>query len=160
MNNEEGKPVSRAELEAIAYYGGVALLFGGAAGVYFPFFMGRVPGVDALATYVFAVLAPIGADLLLYEAYWKKLSKVLKLRMGFAGAAAGILAIISLLGEHKDWGIPLGASAMLLVIPIWFYQAVYSGRFRPEPPSGPPPKGSIGGQELKTENLGGEGLPS
>lgn len=158
MKNEEGKPITLAELEAIAYYGGIALFIGGAAGVYIPLFMGKTAGVDSLATYVFAVLAPIGADLLLYEPYWKKLSKALKLRLGFAGAVAGILAIVSLLGEHKDWGIPLGIFAMLLVVPIWFSQAVYSGRFRPEPPSEPPAKGSLGGEQVNTEILGGEGL--
>lgn len=158
MKNEEGKSVSRAEAEAIALYGGVALLVGGAAGVYVPFFMGKAPGVDALATYVFAVLAPIGADLLLYEPYWKRVSKVLKLRLGFFGSLAAILAIAALLGEHKDWGMLVGAVAMILVLPIWFYQAVYSGRFRPEPTA--PPKGPIGGESVSTEDLGGEGLPS
>jgi hypothetical protein len=159
MTNEEGKPVTRAEVEAIVLYGVLALVAGGAAGIYIPYFMGKPTGVDALATYVFAVLAPIFADMLLYEAYWKKLTKVLKLRLGLAGSVAGILAICSLLAQQKAWAIPVGFGAMLLVLPIWFFLAVYSGRFRPEE-FVPPPKGSIGGEEVDSGDLAGEGLPS
>lgn len=159
MKNEEGKEVTRAELEAIFYYGGVALLLGGAAGIYIPFFMGKSAGVDAYATYVFAILAPVWVDALLYEPYWKKLNKVVKLRIGLLCAMSGIMAIIALLGEQKEWGIPLGLSAMALVLLIWFFLALYSGRFRPEPPSGRPPMGPLGGAEPSTDKLDGEGLP-
>lgn len=160
MKNEEGNPVTRAEVEAAILYGFIALLAGGAAGLYIPFFMGKAPGVDGLATYVLAVLAPFFADSMLSESYWKKLTKVLRLRLGLATVVAAVLAVIALLGASKQWGIPLGALAMFLVLPIWFFQAVYSGRFRPEPSA--PTRGAIGGgdEDVHVENLGGEGLPS
>lgn len=160
MKDADGNVVTKVEIEAIAYYGGLALILGGMAGLYIPYVMKKEVGVEAFSTYVFAVLAPIAADFLLGESYWQKLSKVIKLRMGFAGGAVGIAAIIALLGDHDGWGIPLGAFAMFSVVPIWFAQALYSGRFRPEPPSAPPPKGSLGGEVVNTTNLGGDGLPS
>lgn len=160
MKDANGNVVTTVEIESIVYYGGLALLVGGMAGLYIPYVMKKSVGVEAFSTYVFAVLAPFAADVFLGEAYWQKLSKVIKLRMGFAGGMVGIAAIIALLGDHDGWGIPLGVIAMFSVFPIWFAQALYSGRFRPEPPSGPPPKGSLGGEVVNTAHLGGEGLPS
>ena len=158
MKDADGNVISRAEIEAIAYYAGLALLLGGMAGLYIPVAMKKQIGVEAFSTYVFAVLAPMAADFLLGEPYWKKLTKVTKLRMGFAGGAVGISAIIALLGEHDGWGTPLGIVAMFLVVPVWFFQAVFSERFRPEPVTPAEQKGSLGGDQVDPSRLSGKGL--
>ena len=158
MKDADGNLISRAEIEAIVYYCGIALVVGGMAGLYIPVVMKKGIGVEAYSTYVFAVLAPMVADFLLGEPYWKKLTKVTKLRMGFAGAVVGISAIIALFGEHDRWGTPLGILAMLMVVPVWFFQAVFSERFRPEPVTPAEQKGSIGGDEIDPSKLGGKGL--
>ena len=158
MKDADGNVISKAEIEAVLYYGGLALLLGGMAGMYIPVAMKKQVGVEAFSTYVFAVLAPIAADFLLGEPYWKKLTKVTKLRMGFAGGAIGIAAIVALLGEKDGWGIHLGIVAMFLVVPLWFFQAIYSERFRPEPASPAEQKGSLGGDQVDRSKLGGEGL--
>lgn len=158
MRDADGKVITWAEFEAIVYYAGLALLLGGMAGLYIPVAMKKQIGVEAFSTYVFAVLAPIAADFLLGEPYWKKLTKVTKLRMGFAGGAVGIAAIVALLGENDGWGSPLGIFAMFMVVPIWFFHAVFSERFRPEPVGPTEQKGSLGGDQVDPSKLGGKGL--
>lgn len=158
MNDQNGKPVTKAEVEAILWYGMVAVIVGGGAGIYLPVLMGKGVGTDALATYIFAMLAPFWVDALLYEEYWKKLSKVKKLRIGVGCALSAALALASLLGEHKGWGMPSAVVGAVLVLVVWFFLALYSGRFAPEPTI--PPTGSIGGQEPSTSSLSGGGLPS
>ena len=163
MNDQNGNPVTGAELEAIALYGAVAVIVGGGAGIYLPPMLGKDVGADALATYIFALVAPLWADALLYEPYWKKLSKVKKLRIGFLSVFSALLALISLIGEQGHWGrwgMLAAAVGAILAIIVWFFLALYSGRFAPEPPAAP--KGSIGGEEekLSTADLVGGGIPS
>jgi len=157
MNDQNGKPVTRAEVETILLYGLVAVVLGGGAGIYLPTLMGKGIGTDALATYVFAMLAPFWVDALLYEEYWKKLSKRKKMRIGVGCALSAAFAIASLLGEHKGWGMPSAVVSTVLVLTVWFFLALYSGRFAPEPTI--PPTGSIGGQTPSTSGLSGGGLP-
>ncbi len=157
MNNQNGKLVTSAEVEAILWYGLVAVVLGGGAGIYLPMLMGKGIGADALATYIFAMLAPFWVDALLYEEYWTKLSKVIKLRIGLGCALSAAFALASLIGENKTWGMGSAVVGTLLVLVVWFFLALYSGRFAPEPTT--PPTGSIGGQEPSTSTLSGGGLP-
>lgn len=160
MQDQNGQPIAPEEIQAILFYGAGALLLGGGAGIYIPMILGKGVAVDALATYVFAILAPAFLDALLFEDYWKNLAKVKRMRFGSLCTLAAFLAGVSLLREHELWAMVAAWFSTLLVLLIWFLLSLYSRRFRPEPPSVPPPKGSLGGEVVNTDSLGGEGLPS
>ena len=144
------------EVFSILLYGTAALVIGGGAGIYVPLIMGKEVGVDTFATYVFAILAPAFLDAL-FEPYWRDLEPVQQLSIGFLCVATAALAGVSLLREHSLWSMRSVLVATLLVLVVWFIMSLISGRFRR---SNLPPKGSLGGAEPKTSNLGGEGLPS
>lgn len=144
------------EVLSILLYGAGALVIGGGAGIYLPVVMGKAAGVDALATYAFAILAPAVLDAL-FEPYWRDLKVVQQMLIGFLCFAAAALAGVSLLREQDSWAMNAALLATGVVLLIWFIMSLISGRFRR---SQPPPKGSIGGQNITTSNLGGEGIPS
>lgn len=144
------------EVFSIVLYGAAALVIGGGAGIYVPLVMGKEVGVDTFATYVFAILAPAFLDAL-FEPYWRDLKPVHQLSIGFLCVATAALAGVSLLREHSPWSMRSVLLATILVLVVWFVMSLISGRFRR---SSVPPKGSIGGADPKTSNLGGEGLPS
>lgn len=150
------KLTGRAEIETILIYGLIAAVVGGGAGVYLPLTMGKDLSADALSTYIFAMLAPFWVDALLHEAYWKKLSKVVRMRIGLGCASAAILAIIALIRDGKSWDLTLGGLGTLLVLVVWFFLALYSGRFAPDVPIST--KEPIGGPKPKPDDLNGEGL--
>lgn len=147
----------RAEIETILTYGLIAVVVGGGAGVYLPLAMGKNLSSDALSTYIFAMLAPFWVDALLHEPYWKKLTKVIRMRIGLGCASAAILAIIALIRDGKSWDLTLGGLGTLLVLVVWFFLALYSGRFAPDEPIST--KEPIGGPKAKPADLSGGGLP-
>ena len=150
------KRPSRAEIETILTYGLIAVVIGGGAGVYLPLAMGKNLSSDALSTYIFAMLAPFWVDALLHEPYWKRLTKVIRMRIGLGCASAAILAIIALIRDGKSWDLTLGGLGTLLVLAVWFFLALYSGRFAPDETI--PPTGSLGGSDVTPAHLIGGGL--
>lgn len=152
-NSQSAKRVQ--EVASILLYGAAALVIGGGAGIYIPIVMGKEAGVDAFATYAFAILAPAFLDAL-FEPYWRELKLIQQMTIGFLCVTAAALAGISLLRAH-EWSMVVALIATALVLVIWFIMSLASGRFRR---SDPTPKGSIGGADLDTADLGGEGLPS
>lgn len=154
-DNESSK--KKSAIEAIAWYGLFAVVIGGGAGVWLPLIIpGKNLASDGLATYIFAILAPLLADAVLHEAYWKKLSKIVRMRLIALCGVAGALAIAALVrdGKSGDWTTGLLGMAVSLV--VWFFISLYSERF--EPDDAVPPTGSLGGSDVSPANLGGGGL--
>lgn len=150
------KRPGRAEIETILTYGLIAVVVGGGAGVYLPLAMGKNLSSDALSTYIFAMLAPFWVDALLHEPYWRKLTKVIRMRIGLGCATAAILAVIALIRDGKSWDLTMGGLGTLLVLVVWFFLALYSGRFAPDEII--LPTGSLGGTEVASSHLNGGGL--
>jgi hypothetical protein len=154
-DNENSK--EKGTIEAIAWYGLFAVVIGGGAGVWLPLLIpGKTLASDGLATYIFAILAPLLADAVLHEPYWKKLSKIIRMRLIALCGVAGALAITALVrdGQSGDWSTGLLGMAASLV--VWFFISLYSGRFEPDETI--PPTGSLGGSDVSPGNLSGGGL--
>lgn len=154
-DNENSK--KKSSLEAITWYGLFAVVIGGGAGVWLPLFIpGKNLASDGLATYIFAILAPLLADAVLHEPYWKRLSKVIRMRLIALCGFAGALAIIALVRDGKSWDWTTGLLGMAASLVVWFFISLYSGRFEPDETI--PPTGSLGGSDVSPANLGGGGL--
>lgn len=147
----------RKAIEAIVWYGVFAVVIGGGAGVWLPLIIpGKTLASDGLATYVFAILAPLLADAVLHEPYWKKLSKIIKMRLVALCGLAAALAIAALLRDGKSWDWTTGLLGMAVSLVVWFFISLYSGRFEPDEII--PPTGSLGGSEVTPAHLSGGGL--
>ncbi len=143
--------------EAILLYGVFAMVLGGGAGVWVPLLIpDKHVGVDALATYVFAILAPLLADAVLHEPYWKRLSKAIRMRLVLGVGVAGALALVALLREGKSWDWTSAVLATVTSLVVWYFISHYSGRFEPESPT--PPVGAQGGAVVSPDKLSGGGL--
>lgn len=155
INDENSK--KRGAIEAILWYGVFAVVIGGGAGVWLPLLIpGKNLASDGLATYIFAILAPLLADAVLHEPYWKKLSKIIRMRLIALCGLAGALAVTSLVRDGKSWDWTTGLAGMAVSLVIWFFISLYSGRFDPDETT--PPTGSLGASEVSPANLGGGGL--
>jgi len=155
MNNENTK--KQGAVEAILWYGVFAVVIGGGAGVWLPLLIpGKSLAPDGLATYIFAILAPLLADAVLHEPYWKKLSKIIRMRLIAVCGLAGALAITALVRDGKSWDWTTGLLGMGMSLIVWFFISLYSGRFEPDEKI--PPTGSLGGSEVSPANLSGGGL--
>lgn len=147
----------KSSIEAIAWYGLFAVVIGGGAGVWLPLLIpGKTLASDGLATYIFAILAPLLADAVLHEPYWKKLSKIIRMRLIALCGIAGALAIVALVRDGKPGDWTTGLLGMVASLVVWFFISLYSGRF--EPDEAIPPTGSLGGSDVSPANLGGGGL--
>ncbi|MDD5703539.1 MAG: hypothetical protein PHU23_16010 [Dehalococcoidales bacterium] len=95
------------------------MILGGAAGIWVPFLSehGKV-GFDAFSSYVFAVLSPIIADLLLKPAEDGKQNFLLRGFVLFFSAIAYSLAIITLI-RNDEWAWFSGVYAFFLSIVIY-----------------------------------------
>lgn len=143
--------------EAILWYGLFAVVIGGGAGVWLPLLIpGKSLAPDGLATYIFAVLAPLLADAVLHEPYWKDLSKAVRMKIVGSCGIAGSLALIALLRDGKpgDWSAGLVGAIVALV--VWYFIAKFSHRFETEPAA--IPTGSFGGPDISPTKLSGDGL--
>lgn len=144
-------------IESIVYYGAVTLVLGGGAGIWIPMVMpGKTLTPDSLATYIFAILAPLLADAFLHESYWETLSKKVRMRILVGFAIAGVAALTALLRDGKAWDWCAGWFGVFASLVIWFFLIKFSKRF--EPSDATPPKGSLGGDIVSPRNLGGGGL--
>jgi hypothetical protein len=147
----------RSAIEAIIWYGLFAVVIGGGAGVWLPLLIpGKSLASDGLATYVFAILAPLLADAVLHEPYWKKLSKIIRMRLIALCGLAGSLAIAALVREGQSWDWTTGLLGMAASLVVWFFISLYSERFEPEETA--PPTGAQGGSSVSSNNLSGGGL--
>lgn len=154
-DNENQK--KRSTIEAIIWYGVFAVVIGGGAGVWLPLLIpGKNLAPDGLATYIFAILAPLLADAVLHEPYWKKLSKTIRMRLIAFCGLAGALAIAALLRDGKSWDWTAGLLGVAVSLVIWFFISLYSERF--EPDETVPPTGAQGGSIVSPANLSGGGL--
>ena len=155
MNDENLK--KRQAVEAIIWYGVFAVVIGGGAGVWLPLLIpGKHLASDSLATYTFAILAPLLADAVLHEEYWKKLSKIIRMRLTALCGLAGAFGIAALVRDGQTWDWTTGLLGMGVSLIVWFWISLYSGRFEPE--NRTPPKGSLGGANPSPANLAGGGL--
>lgn len=155
MDAENSK--KRSTVEAIIWYGVFAVVIGGGAGVWLPLLIpGKHLASDGLATYIFAILAPLLADAVLHEPYWKKLSKIIRMRLIALCGFAAALAITALVRDGQPWDWTTGLLGMAMSLIVWFFISLYSGRFEPEDTS--PPTGSLGGSAISPANLAGGGL--
>lgn len=153
----EGNAKRRSAIEAIVWYGVFAVVIGGGAGVWLPLLIpGKNLASDGLATYVFAILAPLLADAVLHEPYWKKLSKIIRMRLIALCGLAGALAIVALVRDGKSWDWTTGLLGMAVSLIVWFLISLYSERFEPEETA--PPTGAQGGSNVSPSNLSGGGL--
>ena len=136
-------------------YAFFVMIIGGGAGIWLPAVMpGKSVGIDALTTFVMAVLAPVFADLLLDDTCYQKLSK--DARMSFAGACilGGAFALIGLVREQISWGWESAWVAVVISLGTWITLSIVSGKFL----SAPATKAAIGGEVATTNNLKGSGL--
>ena len=155
MDAENSK--KRSTIEAIIWYGVFAVVIGGGAGVWLPLLIpGKHLASDGLATYIFAILAPLLADAVLHEPYWKKLSKIIRMRLIALCGFAAALAITALVRDGQPWDWATGLLGMVMSLIVWFFISLYSGRFEPEDTI--PPTGSLGGSDISPANLAGGGL--
>lgn len=144
-------------VEAILWYGFFAVGIGGGAGVWLPLLIpGKSLAPDGIATYVFAILAPLLADAVLHEPYWKELSKTIRMRLIALCGFSGALALVALIrdGKSGSWYSGLLGAAVSLI--AWFFITLYSKRFEPEEIA--ISKGSLGGAQVSSSNLSGGGL--
>jgi len=133
-------------------------VLGGGAGISIPLVMpGKTLAPDGLATYVFAVLAPLMADAFLHEPYWKSLSKKIRMRILVACTVAGVAALTALLRDGKTWDWAAGWIGVVASLVIWFFLTKFSRRFEPDNTN--PPKGPMGGATVDATKLPGAGLP-
>lgn len=147
----------RGTIEAIVWYGLFAVVIGGGAGVWLPLFIpGKNLASDGLATYVFAILAPLLADAVLHEPYWKKLSKIVRMRLVALCGIAAALAVVALVRAGKPWDWTTGLLGMTVSLIVWFFISLYSERFEPDETI--PPTGSMGGSDVSPVHLSGGGL--
>lgn len=154
---DETISVQKSTREAILLYGAFAMVLGGGAGVWVPLLIpDKHVAVDALATYVFAILAPLLADAVLHEPYWKRLSKAIRMRLVVGVGIAGALALVALLREGKSGDWTSAVFAMVTSLIVWYFISHYSGRFEPE--SSTPPVGAQGGTVVSPDELSGGGL--
>jgi len=157
LSDEEAIKKQKA-VEAIFWYGLFAVVIGGGAGVWLPLIIpGKTLASDGLATYVFAILAPLLADAVLHEPYWKKLSKIIRMRLVALCGLAAALAIAALLRDGKSWDWTAGLLGMVVSLIVWFFITLYSERFEPEETI--PHTGSLGGSQVTPTHLNGGGLP-
>lgn len=159
MSSQSTNEISkkRNAIEAICWYGVFAVVIGGGAGVWLPLIIpGKSLASDGLATYIFAILAPLLADAVLHEQYWKKLSKIIRMRLIALCGLAAALAIAALLRDGKSWDWTAGLLGMAVSLIVWFFISLYSERF--EPDESTPPTGPQGGSDVTTEHLTGGGL--
>jgi hypothetical protein len=129
----------------------------GGAGIWLPWAMPtKHVGIDALTTFVMAVLAPIIIDLLLdFEVYGRKLSKLWRISIAGPCIGTAALAIVGLVGESAAYGWPAAVFAVLLSLILWLIVALKCERFLPVGSN----KGSLGGADPNPDLLGGGGLP-
>lgn len=154
---DNGDKKRQSTIEAIIWYGMFAVVIGGGAGVWLPLLIpGKTLASDGLATYIFAILAPLLADAVLHEPYWKKLSKAVRMRVMASCGLAGALAIAALFRDGKSWDWTTGLAGVVVSLVIWFFISLYSGRFEPDETS--PPTGAQGGSTVSPANLIGGGL--
>ena len=147
----------RSTVEAIIWYGLFAVVIGGGAGVWLPLFIpGKHLASDGLATYVFAIVAPLLADAVLHEKYWKDLSKIVRMRLIALVGVSGALAIVALVRDGKSWDWTTGLLGVIVSLIVWFQITLYSRRFEPDETT--PPTGAQGGQVVAATRLDGEGL--
>ena len=155
--NDDDVSKKRKAIEAIFWYGVFAVVIGGGAGVWLPLIIpGKTLAPDGLATYVFAILAPLLADAVLHEPYWKKLSKIIKMRLIALCGLAAALAVAALLRDGKSWDWTTGLLAMAVSLVVWFFITLYSDRFVPDETL--PATGPLGGSEVTPAHLNGGGL--
>lgn len=155
---QEGETLKKqSATEAILWYGLFAVVIGGGAGVWLPLLIpGKSLAPDGLATYVFAVLAPLLADAVLHEPYWKDLSKAVRMKIIGSCGIAGALALVALLrdGQSGDW--TSGFVGAIVALVVWYFIAKFSHRFEAEPAA--IPTGSFGGSDVSQTKLSGGGL--
>lgn len=142
---------------ALIYAFGV-LVLGGGAGIWLPAVIpSKTVGIDALTTFVMAILAPICVDLMLdLDVYGRKLSKLWRVSLVVACFLAGALAIIALVREKAPGEWFSGIAAVILSLVIWVILALKSERFLPDGSN----TGSIGGAAPRPDALTGGGLPA
>lgn len=142
---------------AIIYAFGV-LVLGGGAGIWLPAAMpSKSVGIDALTTFVMAMLAPICVDLMLdMEVYGRKFSKIWRVTLVVICILAGVLGIIALVREKEPGAWTIGVLAVILSLVTWIIIAFKSERFLPDGSN----TGSIGGGISPPDDLPGEGLPA
>lgn len=147
----------RAAFSTAIAYMFTALVLGGGAGIWLPAAMpDKHVGIDALTTFVMAILAPIFADLLLdYEVYGRKLTKLWRMTFVFVTGLTGVLSIVGLLRENAPYGWDCAKGAVVLSLVVWLFLALKTDRFLPTGDN----LGSIGGDRAREEALAGGGLP-
>ena len=116
----------QSAIEAILWYGAFAVVIGGGAGVWLPLLIpGKTLASDSVATYIFAILAPLLADAVLHEPYWKKLSKIIRMRLIAVCGLAGALAVTALVRDGKSYDWTTGLIGVVLSLVVWFFISLY-----------------------------------
>ncbi|KLU22987.1 hypothetical protein EOS_27355 [Caballeronia mineralivorans PML1(12)] len=132
----------------------VALLLGGGMGAWFPPILGHSIGSDALGTYVFAVLSPLFADMLLdSEALLRTVSKDMRIVLLMISTIAGVLALVALVRDGGIVAWTCGAGGVVVSLFVWVLAMGKTGRFKTEDP-----QSVLGGATPSTQNVNGSGL--
>lgn len=133
------------------------MILGGAAGIWIPILSGHGSvGPDAFATYVFAVLAPIIADLLLQTADENKTTLSIRSFVLFGTAFAYSISIISLI-RQDEFALPFGIYAFLFSLIVCAVVLIQQERFAKKDNNGA--YNFIGGASASICAVAGDGLP-
>lgn len=132
----------------------VALVLGGGMGAWFPPILGHSVGSDALGTYVFAVLSPLFADMLLdSDALLRTVSKDMRIVLLTVSAIASVMALVALVRDSDGLAWTCGAGGVVVSLFAWVLAMGKTGRFKTEDA-----QGLIGGATPSAQNVNGSGL--
>lgn len=139
---------------AVSYLA-VTLVFGGAAGIWVPYLMSQEIRVDAISTYVFAVLAPLFADFfLMSSAFMRRISQDLRIFVFLLSSIAGTCALAGLLLKQSENNWYVSWTGLALAVLVWIIVMSRSDKFKSDDPAAP-----VGGERALVEGLAGTGLP-
>ena len=154
MSHYETRTITNTERMTVLFYGLLVFGIGGGIGVYFPLFVDRPISSESLATYAIAALAPLVADIFIPENYWKAMSILGRMKLGFISALGALFAVGALFRNEKSYAMPFATVGTVAIIYLLYRICILSAKFQPETP----PKTEDGGSKPNVANLKGGGL--
>lgn len=154
MSHYETRAITNAERMTVVLYGLIVFGFGGGVGVYFPLFVDRPVSAESLATYAIAALAPLVADIFIPENYWKSMSMLGRMKIGFISALGALCAVGALIRNEKPYDMTFAIAGTISILYLLYRICILSGKFQPEAP----PKTEDGGSKPSMAKLEGGGL--
>ncbi len=154
MSRTEKRKVSGNERKTVLLYFAIALFAIGGIGVYFPLVMEKPISSESLSTYALAMLSPFVADIFLPEDYWKRITRLQRMKVCAMGVFGAMFALIALFRNEKPYAMGWAILGTLVILYLTYRVCILSGRFQPENP----PMTEDGGANPQANKLTGGGL--